>query len=117
MRLLLDECAGGRYLRDSLIAAGHDVLRAVDVLGGGVDDPAVFAFACGDNRVVVTFNNTDFVHLAASAATHPGILLIYQDNKPSDMGALEIVKALSNMIAVRPNDISGELIVLNQYQW
>lgn len=65
MRLLLDECAGDRYLRDALIANGHDVVRSVDVLGGGADDPAVFAFACHDNRVVVTFNNADFVHLAA----------------------------------------------------
>jgi len=117
MRLLLDECAGDRYLRDALIADGHDVLRSVDVLGGGADDLAVFAFACGDSRAVVTFNNTDFARLAAGAATHPGVLLIYQDNKPSDMGALEIVKALSNMIAVRPNGIRGELVVLNQYQW
>ena len=117
MRLLLDECAGDRYLRDALIADRHDVLRSVDVLGGGADDPAVFAFACHENRAVVTFNNADFVRLAASAATHPGILLIYQDNKPSDMAAVEIVKALSNVIAVRPNGISGELIVLNQYRW
>jgi predicted nuclease of predicted toxin-antitoxin system len=117
MRLLLDECAGHRNLRDALIADGHDVVRSVDVLGGGVDDPAVFAFACRDNRAVVTFNNADFVRIAVGAATHPGILLIYQDNKPSDMGAAEIVKALSNVIAVRPNGISGELVVLNQYCW
>jgi predicted nuclease of predicted toxin-antitoxin system len=94
MRLLLDECAGDRYLRDALIAHGHDVLRSVDVLGGGADDPAVFAFACEHNRAVVTFNNADFVHLAARQATHPGILLIYQDNRPSDMATVEIVKAL-----------------------
>lgn len=117
MRLLLDECAGDRYLRDALIADGHDVLRSVDVLGGRADDPAVFAFACDDNRVIVTFNNADFVHLAAGAATHPGILLIYQDNKPSDMAAVEIVRALSNVITVRPNGIAGELVVLNQYRW
>jgi predicted nuclease of predicted toxin-antitoxin system len=117
MRLLLDECAGGRYLRDSLIAAGHDVLRTVDVLGGGADDPAVFAFACHNDRTVMTFNGADFVRLGAGAITHPGVLLIYQDNRPSDMTAVEIVKALSNVIAVRPNGISGELIVLNQYRW
>jgi predicted nuclease of predicted toxin-antitoxin system len=117
MRLLLDECAGGRYLRDSLIAAGHDVLRTVDVLGGGTDDPAVFAFACHDNRTLMTFNSSDFVRIAVDAATHPGILLIYKDNRPSDMTAVEIVKALSNVIAVRPNGISGELVVLNQYRW
>ena len=32
------------------------------------------------------------------AATHPGILLIYEDNKPSDMGAVEIVQARFNLI-------------------
>jgi predicted nuclease of predicted toxin-antitoxin system len=117
MRLLLDECAGDRDLRDALIAHGHDVLRSVDVLGGGADDSAVFAFACHNNRVVVTFNNADFAHLAAIQATHPGLLLIYQDNRPSDMAAADIVKALSNVIDVRPNGISGELVVLNQYRW
>ena len=116
MRLLLDECAGGRYLRDRLIAAGHDVLRSVDVLGGGADDPAVFAFACKNDRVVVTFNNADFVELAQSVA-HPGVVLIYQDNTPSDMAAVEIVKALANVLTVRPNGIAGELVVLNQYRW
>ena len=117
MRLLLDECAGDRYLRDALIARGHDVLRSVDVLGGGADDPAVFAFACGDDRVIVTFNNADFVHIATGQGTHPGILLIYQDNRPSDMAAVQIVNALANVVAAHPNGISGELVVLNQYRW
>lgn len=64
-------------------------------LGGGADDPAVFAFACNGDRIIVTFNNADFVQLAQRVA-HPGIVLIYQDNKPSDMAAVEIVKALAN---------------------
>ena len=70
------------------------MLRSVDVLGGGADDSAVFAFACHNNRVVVTFNGADFVRLGVGAITRPGVLLIYQDNRPSDMTAVEIVKAL-----------------------
>jgi predicted nuclease of predicted toxin-antitoxin system len=70
MRLLLDECAGDRNLRDALIAhghrMGHDVLRSVNALGGGADDPAVLAFACGDNRVVVTDCSFSRVCLRAS---------------------------------------------------
>jgi predicted nuclease of predicted toxin-antitoxin system len=65
--------------------------------GGGADDPAVFTFACKNDRIIVTFNNADFVQLAQRVA-HPGVLLIYQDNKPSDMTAVEIVKALQTFL-------------------
>ncbi len=61
------------------------MLRSVDVLGGGADDPAVFAFACQNDRTVMTFNSADFVRLGVGAIIHPGVLLIYQDNRPSDM--------------------------------
>src|ERR1700682_1396823 len=117
MRLLLDECAGDRYVKDALVAAGHDVVRSVDVLGGGVSDPAVFAFACSNDRVVVTYNNADFIRLAQGQSTHPGMLLIYQDNKPTDMAATDIVKALANVAAVYTSGIGGSIIVLNQYRW
>lgn len=56
MRLLLDECIGDRTLRDALLAVGHDVVRTVDELGGGVDDLAVFAFACGHQRIIATYS-------------------------------------------------------------
>lgn len=117
MRLLLDECAGDRDLRNALIAAGHDVVRSVDVLGGGVDDPAVFAFAAHDERVIVTYNNADFLRLAQRDPTHPGIMLIYQDNKPTDMTTSDIVKAVSNAETVSPDGFAGITIVLNQYRW
>jgi len=117
MRLLLDECAGGRFLRDILIADGHDVVRSVDVLGGGVDDPTVLAFACADNRAIVTHNNADFVRLAAAKPAHHGMLLVYQDNKPSDMTSTDIAQAIANVEGIHPGGIAGRIVVLNQYRW
>jgi hypothetical protein len=33
------------------------------------------------------------------------------------MAAVEIVKALANALAVHPNGIASELVVLNHYSW
>jgi predicted nuclease of predicted toxin-antitoxin system len=117
MRLLLDECIGDRALRNALVAAGHDVARSIDELGGAADDPAVFAFAREHQRVVVTYNNVDFKRLSEENPNHPGMLLIYQDNKPTDMKASDIVTALSNVETTYPNGIAGDAIVLNGYRW
>lgn len=117
MRLLLDECIGDRTLREALVAAGHDVIRSIDELGGGVDDPVVFTFARVHQRIVVTYNNADFKRLAEENPEHPGILLIYQDNKSTDMNASDIVKALSNVETTYPDGIAGQIVVLNGYRW
>jgi predicted nuclease of predicted toxin-antitoxin system len=117
MRLLLDECAGARKRLIALIAAGHDVVRAVDVLGGGVDDSAVFALACNDDRALITFNASDFIELAKYAPEHAGLLLIYRDDRQEDLSASDIVKAIANVEAMNPVGLKGRIIALNQYRW
>jgi len=104
-------------LRNALVRAGHDVARSVDELGGGVDDPAVFAFARTHQRIIVTYNNVDFKQLGEANREHHGVVLVYQDNKPTDMNASDIVSALSNVETTHPNGIAGEMIVLNAYRW
>ena len=102
---------------EALTAAGHEVVRTVDELGGGADDLAVFAYACEHERIVLTYNNADFKLLAEEDPKHPGMLLIYQDNKPSDMNSSDIVKAVANVETTHTTGIVGELIVLNGYRW
>ncbi|MBV8749915.1 MAG: DUF5615 family PIN-like protein [Candidatus Eremiobacteraeota bacterium] len=117
MRVLLDECIGDRWLRDALKAAGHDVARSVDELGGGVDDSAVFLYAREHSRSILTYNNVDFKQLGCEMPEHHGLLLIYCDNTSADMNVPEIVKALANIEQVYPDGIAGEVIVLNAFRW
>ena len=77
MYLLLDECCGkalGR-LAESL---GHTAQRSVDVqvLGRGASDAQLFDFASKAGAVLVTVNRADFIALAATSGSHPGVLLI-----------------------------------------
>jgi predicted nuclease of predicted toxin-antitoxin system len=74
MRLLADEnipLAAVRALR----AAGHDVYSATESAPGGPDE-ALFAFAVGTDRIVLTFD-LDFGALAARGPTAiPGVILL-----------------------------------------
>jgi predicted nuclease of predicted toxin-antitoxin system len=117
MRLLLDECVGDRRLRDALATAGHDVVRSVDAVGGGADDPTVFAFARQERRAVMTYNNADFIALAEQQPEHAGMLLIYQTNKANNMTTADIVRALANVEQTHTGGIAGQMVVLNQYRW
>ena len=117
MRLLLDECIGHRSLATALAAAGHDVIRSVDSLGGAADDLAVFTFAQEQRRTVVTYNNADFKALAVAGPDHAGLLLVYLSNKPNDMKTSDIIRAIGNVESNYANGLANEIIVLNQFQW
>lgn len=90
--------------------------RSIDELGGGVDDPAVFAFAQEHQRAVITYNSVDFERLSEVRPDHHGVLLIYQDGKPTDTKTSDIVGAISNVEAIYPSGVSGALIVLNGFR-
>jgi predicted nuclease of predicted toxin-antitoxin system len=117
MRLLLDECAGGRRLAKKLEAAGHDVARSVDAIGDGVEDLVVFTFAQDEHRVVLTFNNRDFEEIAEDRPGHAGLILIYQDNDGRDMSDDDIVNAVVNVEKTFADGTVGQIIVLNGYRW
>jgi hypothetical protein len=115
--LILDECIGDRGLFRALVTAGHDVVRSIDELGGGADDSAVFLFARNQRRTVITYNNGDFKLLSEQYPDHAGLLLVYQDNKPTDMTVEDIVRAIANVEATFPQGISSEVLVLNGFLW
>jgi predicted nuclease of predicted toxin-antitoxin system len=117
MRLLLDECAAGRQLSRKLEAAGHDILRSIDAIGDGAEDPVVFACAQQHNRALLTYNNRDFDAIGRDQPNHAGLLFIYQDNDGRDMSNDDIVAALTNVQIVFPDGIAGQIVVLNKYRW
>jgi predicted nuclease of predicted toxin-antitoxin system len=115
VRLLLDECVGGRLLRDSLAASGHDTLLSLDALGGGADDMELLAFALQDDRAILTYNTSDFVVLADETPRHAGIILVFHGDQAEDVTTPEIVRALGNVAASHPDGLWGSTIVLNAY--
>jgi len=45
------------------------------------------------------------------------MLLVYQDNKPTDLTGADIVKAIANVEAMFTDWITGEIVVLNGFLW
>jgi predicted nuclease of predicted toxin-antitoxin system len=87
----------------------------------GKTDDAVFEFAIGQDRIVITANCSDFQELAAVRLSkgehHPGILCIFLYNNPhKDMSNTARVKSINNMekTGVAVHDT---VIVLNKYNY
>lgn len=55
--------------------------------------------------------------LAKAAAGHSGVLLVYLDNKQSDMTTGDIVHAISNVEGMYGDDMGDLVLVLNQFHW
>jgi predicted nuclease of predicted toxin-antitoxin system len=119
VRLLLDEDSGARSLTEALRAAGHDVVRVVDVeeLGMGASDIEVLNYAVRDDRVLVTKNGSDFTEIIArDSIAHPGVLVVHYQQDGSPLSVAIIAQAIANVGKTYANTRKLVLSV-NQHVW
>ncbi len=82
MRILLDAHVSGKRIARALRDAGHDVRAITEERDlEGLDDPDVLGLAAREGRILVTFNNRDFVPLlrewSEAGRPHAGCILIF----------------------------------------
>ena len=65
-----------------LVRLGHDVLTIQETgqAGQSMPDEAVLAFACAENRILLTFNRKHFIRLHRQQAKHSGIIVCTFDS-------------------------------------
>ena len=102
MRLLLDENVGIKRWAEVLKAKGHDVERVVDVGLQGASDAEVIAYACKNDRALISrdkaVGGSDDLRTVWTAQPSPKLLLllIY----PGEVVTLaDIVIAVANLRA------------------
>ncbi len=91
MRLLLDAHVSSRRVGRALRDGGHDVLALdEDIALSAVADEEVLRLAAAEDRVVVTYNISDFIRIARRWAEadrhHAGLILV--TSRHSDYGTV-----------------------------
>jgi predicted nuclease of predicted toxin-antitoxin system len=113
MKLYLDDDTAEVLLANLLRNAGHDVQLPSEVGMVGELDPVHLTHAIVDGRVCMTKNYDDYWLLHAlvmkAKGTHPGIVVIRQDNDPRVVAALRKLQAAGV-------PIENEYIVLNHWR-
>lgn len=61
-----------------LRARGYTVVELRDELPPDTSDVAVWAHACAQGSILITCNRADFLALATSTPTHPGVILLFR---------------------------------------
>jgi predicted nuclease of predicted toxin-antitoxin system len=117
MILYLDDDAASPLLATLLRKAGHDVVVPGDIGMNGKPDPAHLKYAIHNSRVCLSKNYDDFLLLheliLESRGSHPGILVVRQENNPSrDMTPKGIVAAIRKLVSAAV-PIENEYVVLN----
>jgi hypothetical protein len=100
LRLYLDDCADDSELREVLRSTPylHEVVTPAEAGLLGADDDLHFAFAVEHDLILITKHPADFIQLHGTSPDHPGIFLIYQDNRPADMQPADIARAIQNLV-------------------
>jgi hypothetical protein len=95
---------------EELRRLGHDVLTIHETgkAGQSVPDEEVLAFACADNRAVLTLNRKHFVRLHSTHPEHAGIIVCTFD--PDFVGQAGRIHAAIESQA----ELSGQLIRVNR---
>jgi predicted nuclease of predicted toxin-antitoxin system len=62
---------------ETLRELGHDVLTIQETGNAGIAmaDEDVLAFACNENRILITMNRKHFIRLHQQSNSHPGIIV------------------------------------------
>jgi predicted nuclease of predicted toxin-antitoxin system len=113
MKILLDEDVSYR-LAELLRAKGFDVTSVLEVRLQGEPDPAVWRWAIGDGRVLVTYNTRDFLTLAVAfyqaGIRHPGLVVISSKSIPQGAFGAKLL-ALERLLKDDP-DLADQILFL-----
>ena len=77
--LYADECFPLAVVEE-LRRLGHDVLTVQEAGQAGAGDPAVLAYAVGQDRAVLTHNRRHFLRLHRQSSAHRGIVICTRDD-------------------------------------
>ncbi len=118
LRLYLDDCAYSKRLLQELSAEPYNHYVEIPQQANlrGATDEVHFAYARGQDLIVITKNPDDFEALHVQHPNHPGIFAIYQDNDPRDMSAVEIVQAIQNLVDAEVF-LAGDFHSLNNWRY
>lgn len=101
MRFLVDECTGpavARWLR----AAAHDVFSVYDE-ARGMNDEAVLAKACAEDRILIT-NDKDFGEMVVrQQKRHRGVILLRLQDERAESKTDALRSLLASYAAQLPN--------------
>jgi predicted nuclease of predicted toxin-antitoxin system len=99
LRLYLDECAYSKRLANILRSPPYNYYVETPVESGlkGRSDEEHLVYASSHGLILVTKDTDDFKALHRQRPHHPGILVIYQGNLPSDMSDYDVARAIQNL--------------------
>lgn len=95
---------------DELRRLGHDVLTIYETgrSGQALSDEAVLAFACSEDRALLTLNRKHFIRLHHQGHHHPGIIVC-----TVDLDFLALARRIQEKIE-GSGPLSGQLIRIHR---